>query len=223
MIQVIIVDQHQLFTEAIKSILSTEEDIEVVGIATRSAQAIRMCRTVEPDVMLLDLNLPNDVSIETVSYLKENYPNIKIIFLASESPKDLIIAGIAVGGDGLLYKDLEADTLVQSIRDVHRGEVVFSGEVAKILAIRIANVQFSKQEILKRELVEYNIELTHREIEIAVMIMEEMRNNEIAEALHLNLGTVKNYISTMYEKMNINRREPAIEFLRSLFPRYYQH
>src|SRR5690625_469552 len=117
MIQVLLVDQQQLFSEAIQSLLETEENIQVIGNTTTGTEAIQLTVEHEPDVILMDLDLPISTSINAALHLKENYPEIKIIFLTSIIKEEPVVAAMATGADGFLLKNLEADHLIQAIHD----------------------------------------------------------------------------------------------------------
>lgn len=221
MIQVLLVDQQQLFSEAIQSLLETEENIQVIGNTTTGTEAIQLTVEHEPDVILMDLDLPISTSINAALHLKENYPEIKIIFLTSIIREEPVVAAMATGADGFLLKNLEADHLIQAIHDAYHDQVVISGDVAQILASKIAEVEYSKHEILKKQLANHDIYLTDRELDIAVMVMDGMRNKQIAKELYLSEGTIKNYISELYDKFNLRNRNHVIAFLRGLFSRYY--
>lgn len=221
MIQVLLVDEQQLFSEAIQSLLETEENIQVIGNATTGADAIQLTVEHEPDVILMDLDLPISTSINAAMHLKKNYPEIKIIFLTSIIREEPVVAAMATGADGFLLKNLEADHLIQAIHDAYNEQVVISGNIAKILASKIAEVKYSKHEILKKQLTNHGIYLTERELDIAVMVMDGMRNKQIAKELYLSEGTIKNYISELYDKFNLRNRKHVIAFLRGLFSRYY--
>lgn len=221
MINVLLVDEQQLFSEAIKSLITAEDDLNVIGIATTGTEAIQQVIKKQPDVILLDLNLPAATSINAALYVKEHYPHTKVVFLTSAAREELIVKAMATGADGFLFKDLEANNLVQAIRDAYNNQVVLSGEVARVLAEKIAEIKYSKHEILKRQLASRDIRLTDRELDIAIMVMDNMKNKEIAKKLHLSEGTIKNYISELYDKLNLRNRKHVIAFLRGLFSRYY--
>lgn len=221
MIHVLLVDEQQLFNEAIESLLETEDDIEIVGSATTGTEAIRLTLVYKPDVILMDLDLPISTSINVARHLKENHPDIKIIFLTSVMREEPVVAAMATGAHGFLLKNLEASHLIRSIHDAYNDQVVISGDVAKILASSIAEVKYSKHEVLKKQLTHHDIYLTDRELDIAVMVMDEMRNKEIAKELYLSEGTIKNYMSELYDKLNLRNRNHVIAFLRGLISRYY--
>lgn len=126
MIKVMLVEDQRLFREGVQAILDKTDDIQVIGIAENGEAAIREIdkREVDktrPDVVLMDIHMPNMDGIRTTVYLKEHYPDIKVVILTSDADEDTVIRGISVGADGFLLKALYADSLIQVIRDAARG------------------------------------------------------------------------------------------------------
>lgn len=216
-----LVEDQRLFREGVQAILDKTDDIQVIGIAENGEAAIREIdkREVDktrPDVVLMDIHMPNMDGIRTTVYLKEHYPDIKVVILTSDADEDTVIRGISVGADGFLLKALYADSLIQVIRDAARGQTVLSGEVARILATRIRELTMNKKQILAKRLENRGLYFSTRELDIAYLIMEGHTNKHIAHQLYLGEGTVKNYISEIYHKINIRHRAKAVEFLRRI-------
>lgn len=216
MIKVLLVNGQKLFNEAVKSLLFPEPDMFVVGSATTGEDALGQIQIKLPDVVLLDVHMPDVDGIKMTMHIKDNYPHIKVIFLTTFSNKKLVIAGIAAGADGFLLKNIDSDSLLQSIRNAYRDQVVFSGEVAKILAKAVIEVRYDPHEILKAKLEKRDIYLSHRELEVASLIIDKCTNKEISQKLYLSEGTIKNYISEIYSKLNVRTRKEAMNYLRKL-------
>lgn len=216
MIKVLLVNEQRLFNEAVESLLTPEADMIVVGKATTGKDAIEQIQSKLPDVILLDVHMPDIDGIKMTVHIKENYPDIKVIFLTTFTNRELVIAGIIAGADGFLLKNIDTDSLLQSIRNAYRDQVVLSGEAAKILAKAVIEVKYDLHEILKTKLAKRDIELSHRELEIALLLVDEHTNKEIARKLYLSEGTVKNYISEMYSKLNVHTRKEARDYLEQL-------
>jgi len=216
MIKVLLVNEQRLFNEAVESLLITEADMIVVGKATTGKDAIEQIQIKLPDVVLLDVHMPDIDGIKMTVHIKENYPDIKVIFLTTFSNKQLVIAGIIAGADGFLLQSIDAENLLQSIRNAYRNQVVISGDAAKIIAKAVIEVKCEPHEILKTKLAKRDIELSHRELEIALLLVNEHTNKEIARKLYLSEGTVKNYVSEMYSKLNVHTRKEAIDYLEKL-------
>lgn len=216
MIKVLLVNGQRLFNEAVKSLLFPEPDMFVVGTATTGEDALDQIQIQLPDVVLLDVHMPDVDGIKMTVHIKDNFPNIKVIFLTTFSNKQLVIAGIIAGADGFLLKNIDTDSLLQSIRNAHRDQVVFSGEAAKILAKAVIEVKYDPHEILKAKLEKRDIHFSHRELEIALLIIDKRTNKEISQKLYLSEGTIKNYISEMYSKLSVRTRKDARNYLEKL-------
>ncbi|MBD1221315.1 response regulator [Virgibacillus halodenitrificans] len=217
MVKVLLVDDQRLFTDGILAILAETDDIQVVGVATNGKEAIAKFQQYEPDLALMDIHMPHVNGIRATLDIKERYPDVKVILLTTFADEDLIVRGFNVGADGYLLKDLNGEKLIWAIREAERGEMVISGPVARILAKKIREYKYDKKEILRQKLATLEVVLTPRELEIAYMLMEEETNKSIAQKLYLSEGTIKNYISDLYHKLNIHSRKRVIDFLKGLF------
>ncbi|AXI10472.1 response regulator [Oceanobacillus sp. 143] len=216
MIKVLLVDDQRLFREGVKSILERAEDIHVTGTADNGKEAIQEIEQAQPDVVVMDIHMPEMDGVETTSYVKRNYPGIKVVLLTTRADDDFIISGINTGADGLLLKNLYADKLIDCIRDASCGVMVLSGEVSRILANRIRELTLNKKQILALRLERSGYQYTNRELDVFYLLMEGNTNNQIAHQLFLSLGTVKNYISDIYNKLNIRNRENTIMYFQEL-------
>lgn len=215
-IKVMLVENQRLFRQGIKSIINNTKDIKVFNMAENGEMAIKLLEHEQPDVVLMDVHMPEMDGIKTTVHLKENYPSIKVIMLTSSVDEELIIRGINVGADGLLLKNLYQENLIQSIRDAHRGQTVLSGEVATILVNKICELTLDQKQILGKRLENRGINLTNRELDIAYLLMDGHSNTLIAQRLFLGEGTIKNYISEIYNKLNIRHRKDVINYLKRL-------
>ncbi|MFD1037247.1 response regulator [Virgibacillus byunsanensis] len=216
MINVMLVEDQRLFREGVEALINKTDDIQVIGMAENGETAIELVERKVPDVILMDIHMPNLDGIKTTSYLKEKYPNIKIVMLTTEADEDNVIRGISVGADGFLLKGLYSDNLIRSIRDAQRGQIVFSGEVAKILAYKIRELTMSEKQILAKRIENKGFSFTNRELDIAYLIMEGNTNKSIAQKLFLGEGTVKNYISELYHKLELGNRKEAENYFQKL-------
>ncbi|MFD0952272.1 response regulator [Virgibacillus natechei] len=216
MIKVLLVEDQRLFSEGVKALIERMDDMEVVGMASNGKEAVTLMNQVEADVILMDIHMPHVDGIVTTTHLKDNYPNVKCVLLTTFAEEDLIVAGFIAGADGFLLKSLDAEHLISAVRDAYHDQVVISGKAAKILASKIQGFQYNKKEQLARELKNRNIRLSDREIDIVSLVMKEATNREIAQRLFLSEGTIKNYISIIYTKINLNTRKDVIEYLNGL-------
>ncbi|TFJ93058.1 response regulator [Lentibacillus salicampi] len=216
MIKVMLVDDQQLFREGVESLINHTNDIEVISMADSGEQAITLLETEKPDVVLMDIHMPQMDGIKTTAYIKEAHPTMKVVMLTSTNDEELVIRAIKVGADGFLLKDLYPEKLTESIRDVMKGQNVLSGEVAGLLVNRIRELTLDKKQILGRRLDNQGIRLTNRELDIAYFILNGHSNQAIAKYLYLGQGTVKNYISEIYSKLDIHNRKQAVTYFNDL-------
>ncbi|MFB4167251.1 response regulator [Virgibacillus sp. JSM 102003] len=216
MIKVMLVEDQRLFREGVEALISNTDDIEVIGMAESGESAIELLQHEQPDVVLMDIHMAEMDGIKTTVYIKENHPSIKVVMLTSVAEEELVIRGINVGADGFLLKDLYPDNLTQSIRDAARGQSVLSGKVATILVNKIRELTLDKKQILGKRLENRGMNLTARELDIAYLFMDGCSNKKIAQKLFLGEGTIKNYISEVYSKLNIRNRHEAVDYLKNL-------
>ncbi|MBT2216487.1 response regulator transcription factor [Virgibacillus dakarensis] len=213
---VLVVEDQRLFREGIHALIDGKEDIQVIGMAENGEEAIQMTNELLPDVVLMDIHMPILDGIKATAKIKKTQPAVKVVLLTTTAEEDLVIRGIAVGADGFLVKALYPDTLHRAIQDAYRGEVVFSGEAAKVLATRIRELLFNKKQILAKRLENQNLFFTKRELDIAYLLMNDKTNKQMSQELFIGEGTVKNYISEIYFKLGVRRRKEATNFLKSL-------
>lgn len=216
MIKIMLVEDQRLFREGVEALISNTDDIEVIGMAESGESAIELLQHEQPDVILMDIHMAEMDGIKTTVYIKENHPSVKVVMLTTIAEEELVIRGINVGADGFLLKDLYPDNLIQSIRDAARGQSVLSGKVATILVNKIRELTLDKKQILGKRLENRGINLTARELDIAYLFMGGHSNKIIAQKLFLGEGTIKNYISEVYSKLNIRNRHEAINYLKNL-------
>lgn len=217
MINVLLVEDQQLFREGVKALISTEDDIEVVGFASHGHDAIKQIVELQPDILLMDIHMPHGGGIEATKYIKEHYPHVKVILLTTQAEEDSVVTGLSAGADGFLVKSTDAVRLIRSIRDVYEGQVVLAGEAARILAKKLETFSYDEKEILGKRLKDRNINLSIRELDIAFLLMKGTENKEMARRLRLSEGTIKNYISEIYNKLGVHYRKEVISYLREIY------
>lgn len=216
MIKVMLVEDQRLVREGIKALIHAVDDIEVIGMAEDGKSVINILQHKVPDVVLMDINMPDMEGIKATVKIKENYPTVRVVMLTTVADEELVIRGINVGADGFLLKNLYADNLIKSIRDAARGQSVLSGEIAQILVDKIRELTMDEKQILGRRLENRGYRLTKRELDIAYLLMEGHSNKRIAQKLYLGEGTVKNYISEIYDKLQTTNRNQTMEYLIQL-------
>ncbi|MFB9280256.1 response regulator [Cohnella cellulosilytica] len=213
-ISVVIADDQMLTREGLRTILELEEDIEVVGLAINGEEACELAERLQPTLVLLDIQMPVMDGLTALKRIKESSPNTRILILTTFVEADYIVEGIAGGASGYMLKDMDADKMIASIRDTVDGQFVLQASVANKLAARMN--QLSGEYGRRQGAEARNVKLTEREEEIAGLMVRGLNNREIAEALGIAEGTVRNYISAMYGKIEAMDRAQAIMKLKEL-------
>ncbi|MGL5380244.1 response regulator [Clostridium sp.] len=215
MIQVMIVDDQTLMRDGLKTILELEEDMEVVGVAANGKEAYELIDSTKPNIILMDIRMPVLNGVEATKMIKRDYKEIGIIILTTFDTDDLIIEALASGADGYMLKDIEGNRLVESIRDAYRGDTILPAKIAAKLVARLVKGESKKKEDTDKALNEF--ELTEREKDICQLLIEGLSNKQICEKVYLSTGTVKNYITSIYNKVGVSNRTAAVLLLKKLF------
>ncbi len=211
-IKVMIADDQRLMREGLRTILRLEEGISVIHLAENGQDVLEKIKLEEPDVVLMDIRMPVMNGVDCTAAVKEQYPHIRVIILTTYDDDDYIIDALSNGAEGYLLKDLPSEKLISSIRDVYNGNSIMQPEIAaKVIAHVTRNkaVSSGSRATVGGSQVD---ELTDREKEILILVARGMNNNEIAGKLFISIGTVKNYISSIYDKIGVNERSKAILF-----------
>lgn len=209
-IKVLIADDQKDLAEGIKSVLQTDEEIEVVGIAHDGSEAIDYVKEFEPDVVLMDIRMPNTNGVVATQRIQADYPNVKVIVLTTFDDSDYILNAINNGACGYLLKDIGATTLINSIKNALAGDMILPMKVARRIADAAKNVTGNREFKLKRA-----FGLSDREVEIALMVYEGFTNRQISSALHISEGTARNHISAIYEKLHCENRTEAVQVIKT--------
>lgn len=200
-IRVLIIDDHSLFRSGIKLVLQRQNDFELVGEAGSGLEGVKDAKRLSPDVVLLDLHMPDMSGLETIPLLKDEAPNAQIVMLTvSEDAEDLLEA-LRIGARGYLLKNIDTDFLLQSIRRAAVGESVMSPQMGGKLADAMrAPVKGNAADSVK---------LSPREKEIIVKLARGDSNKEIARELDLSESTVKIHVQGILRKLNLASRVQA--------------
>lgn len=214
MIKVMIVDDQTLMRDGLKVILELEEDIEVVATAENGKEALNLINDAMPNIILMDIRMPVLNGVEATKLIKDKYKGISIIILTTFDTDDLIIDALASGADGYMLKDIEGNALVECIRSAYNGDTILPAKIAAKLVTRM--VKGSAEEKVKAEENFKEFQMTEREKEICDLLVKGLTNKQICEKLYLTTGTVKNYITVIYNKLGVNNRTAAVLLLKKL-------
>lgn len=200
-IKVMIVDDQPILSEGIKSVLSTSDALEVIGVAEDGRDALDKMENNVPDVVLLDIRMPNMNGVVATGEIKKKYPSVKVLILTTFDDSDYILNAINHGASGYLLKDIGSSALIDAVKNACAGDTILPAKIAKRIADAAKDVSSNREIRLKRA-----FSLSERETEIALMMYEGFTNRQISSALKLSEGTARNYISAIYVKTGSDNR-----------------
>jgi NarL family two-component system response regulator LiaR len=215
-IRVLIVDDHAVVRQGLRTFLELQDDpsalpIEVVGEAANGVEAVELARRLQPDVVLLDLVMPEMDGIEATPKIIEDTPHSRVIILTSFGEEHRVFPAIRAGAQGYLLKDIAPDDLVQAVRAAYLGQVQLHPDIARTLMLAVA----AKEESPASQPAPPFEELTERELEVLCLIAEGLNNREIADRLVISPKTVKTHVSSILSKLHLeDRTRAAIYALR---------
>jgi NarL family two-component system response regulator LiaR len=197
-IRVMIVDDHLMVRDGLRMFLSVYEDIIVVAEADDGEQAVALCPGVTPDVVLMDLLMPNMDGFEATRRIRSEDESIQVIALTSFAEQELVEKAFRAGAISYLIKDVHSEKLAETIREAHRGRSTIDSAAAQVLVASTVDDPISIEK------------LTQREREILVMMSEGKTNKEIAKELSLSAGTIRFHVSNILSKMGVSNRTEAV-------------
>ncbi|HHT73293.1 MAG TPA: response regulator transcription factor [Firmicutes bacterium] len=199
-IRVLVVDDHEMVRRGLVSYLETEDGIEVVGEASDGSQAVKFCRDLTPDVILMDLIMQETDGITATKEIKAEFPHVQVIILTSFVDEKLIFPALEAGALSYLLKTSTAEEIVKAIRSARESQSIIEPQVASRMVSRIQSASNSRPP---------HEELTQRELEVLRLIGEGMTNQEIAEKLFIGIKTVKTHVSNILSKLGVADRTQA--------------
>jgi DNA-binding NarL/FixJ family response regulator len=201
-ISILIADDHPLFRRGMRSLLSPIPDFKVVGEASSGEETIRLAAELQPDVILMDLQMPGGNGLAATRAILQSSPDIRILVVTLFEDDDSVFAALRAGARGYVLKDSRDEEMVRAIRAIGNREAIFSPEIAtRVLG------NFSSRPAAHKEIFPL---LTPREREILALLVQGLSNQSIAESLSLSEKTVSNYISNIYSKLQVSSRAQAI-------------
>ena len=210
-IKVVIADDQMVLAEGIKSVLETDKEIEVCGVAQDGFEALELVKTTSPDVVLMDIRMPNMNGVVATKSIKMQYPDVKVVILTTFDDSDYILSAINYGASGYLLKDIGSTALIDAVKNAYAGDTILPAKIARRIADAAKDVSVDKGAKLKRA-----FQMSDREVEIALMMYEGFTNRQISSALKISEGTTRNYISTIYIKTQSENRQGAIAAIKEI-------
>lgn len=201
-IRMLLVDDSKVVRLGLQAVLSRDPELEIVGEAATSGDAVTMAEELRPDLVLLDVRIPEAGGIEAGREILENLPGTRVLFLSAFADDELVRAAIVIGAHGYLLKEIDTQQLIASIKRVAAGESILDP------GLRSGMVDWVMRSITPAETPDLS-PLTPQEQRIVALVADGMTNKEIAAAMELSPKTVKNYLHNVFEKLGIQRRSQA--------------
>ncbi len=214
-IQVLIVDDHAVVRQGLRTFIDLQDDMQVIGEGENGAEAVQLAGQLQPDVVLLDLVMPQMDGIEATSKIKSACPKARVLILTSFGEDDKVFPAIRAGAQGYLLKDIHPKDLVQAIREAHQGKVQLHPDIAQKLMSAVAGGQEPQPAAAPAKKAPGLDELTEREREVLRLIAAGLNNREIAERMVISEKTVKTHVSSILSKLDlVDRTQAAIWALK---------
>ena len=210
-IKVLLADDQIELAEEIRSVLQTDAALEVVGIAEDGFKALEKIGECQPDVVLLDIRMPNMNGVVATQRIKAEYPDVKVVILTTFDDSDYILNAINNGASGYLLKDIGSGALIDAVKNAYEGDTILPAKIARRITDAAKHVSADREIKLARA-----FPLSDREVEIALMMYEGFTNRQISAALKLTEGTTRNYVSSIYIKTNSENRTEAVHAIKAV-------
>ncbi|NOQ25042.1 MAG: response regulator [Bacteroidales bacterium] len=205
-IKIILVDDHQMFRDGVKSVLSDEENIDLVGEVGNAKDLYELLKTTNPDVIITDISMPDISGIELSKFVSENYPEINILILSMHTNEEFITKSLAAGAKGYLPKDTSMDELLEAINVIYKGENYFNKNISDTLLKSLISKSKPSKENIK------NGTLTKREREIISHVVDGLSNKEIACKLFISIRTVDSHKNNIMQKLNLKSSVELVKY-----------
>lgn len=200
-IRVLIVDDHHVVRRGLVFFLRTQKDLDIIGEAPNGKEAVELAKALKPDIILMDLVMPEMDGIQATKIIKREQPDIKILMLTSFSDQDHVIPALEAGASGFQLKDIQPDELVTSIKKIIDGENQLHPKATSHLLANLSNKNKQEKNLLE--------ELTKREVDVLKEIAKGKSNKEIAASLFITEKTVKTHVSNLLAKLELADRTQA--------------
>lgn len=212
-INIALIDDHILFREGVKRILDYEADFNIVAEGDDGSVGIEIVKEYKPDVVLMDINMPNMNGVQATANLVRNYPKTKVIILSIHDDESYVTHALKTGAQGYLLKEMDADSLIEAIKVVHEGGSYLHPKITHNLVREYRRLAKENVPNVVNGVIEYRKPLhllTKRECEVLQLMSEGKSNRAVAETLYISEKTVKNHVSNILQKMGANDRTQAV-------------
>jgi two-component system response regulator DevR len=203
--RIILVDDHEVVRIGLKALLERHPEFEVVGEAASAREALEQTALLEPDVVVMDIRLPGTSGIEACEQIVDQYSDVKVIMLTSYAEDEMLFSAIRAGASGYILKQIGSEDLVKALEAVSRGEALLDPAVTQRVFQEVRRA-------VKEEEASAFAHLSQQEKHVLLLVSEGKTNREIAKALFLGEGTVRNYVSSILSKLGVNNRAEAAAY-----------
>ena len=208
-LRLLVVDDHEVVRQGLVSLLDRREHFQVVAEAGTAAEAVEMARKFEPDLVVMDVRLPDGSGIEACREIRAEFPATRVVILTSYPDEEAVLSAIIAGASGYLLKQIRSRDLVSALESVGRGESLLDPAVTEKVLDRVRRIATGTY-------TDEMAQLTQQEQKILLLVAEGKTNKEIASEVFLSDKTVKNYVSSILSKLNLERRAQAAAFVARL-------
>jgi DNA-binding NarL/FixJ family response regulator len=209
-IRLLLVDDHEMVRIGLRTLLGKVKTIQVVGEAGTAADALTEAVRLKPDVVLMDLRLPDGSGVDACREIRTACVATKVLFLTSYSEEDVVLASVVAGASGYLLKEIGGEALIRAIESVAAGQSILDPAVTQRVLARMQSLTTQAAKVKKKEEEEEEEEqLSRQEQRVLALVAEGKTNKEIAAALDLSDKTVKNYLCNIFQKLHVSRRAQA--------------
>ncbi|MFD1020294.1 response regulator [Thalassobacillus hwangdonensis] len=211
--KIVLIDDHKLFREGVKRILDFESSFEVVAEGDDGDTAIDLIEQHDPDIVLMDINMPNMNGVEATAEIIKRYPDLKVIILSIHDDENYVTHALKTGAQGYLLKEMDSDALIDAIKVVSDGGSYLHPKVTHNLVAEYRRLAESSESGQTLKAIEYRKPLhllTRRECEVLQLLADGKSNRGVAESLYISEKTVKNHVSNILQKMSVNDRTQAV-------------
>ena len=205
-LRLLVVDDHEVVRQGLVSLLDRREHFQVVAEAGTAAEAVEMARKFEPDLVVMDVRLPDGSGIEACREIRAEFPSTRVVILTSYPDEEAVLSAIIAGASGYLLKQIRSRDLVSALESVGRGESLLDPAVTEKVLDRVRRIATGTY-------TDEMAQLTQQEQKILLLVAEGKTNKEIASEVFLSDKTVKNYVSSILSKLNLQRRAQAAAFV----------
>lgn len=208
-IRLLLVDDHEVVRVGLRTLFGRAARIQVVGEAGTAADALTEAVRLKPDVVLMDLRLPDGSGVDACREIRAACAVTKVLFLTSYSEDDAVLATIVAGASGYLLKEIGGEALIRAIESVAAGQSILDPAVTQRVLARMQSLATQAAKVKKKEEEEEEEQLSRQEQRVLALVAEGKTNKEIAAALDLSDKTVKNYLCNIFQKLRVSRRAQA--------------